>query len=106
MVRNLLRRWLPHNSRFHNHRHLRLLGNLLQDPNLWHLNRRSVSGAAFVGLFLAWVPVPVQMILAAVIATWVRVNLPVAVVFLTKRSGDCEFFLTDSTPFMQAAFEL
>ncbi len=82
MLRNLLRRWLPHASRFREHKQLRLLGGLLHEPNLWHLNRRSVSGAVFVGLFLAWVPVPVQMILAAVVTIWLRVNLPVAVVLV------------------------
>ena len=82
MVRDHLRRWLPHKSRFREHKRLRLLGNLLHDPNLWHLNRRSVSGAAFVGLFLAWVPLPVQMLLAAIVALWLRVNLPVAVVLV------------------------
>ena len=82
MVRNLIRRWLPHDSRFRQHRHLRVLGGLLREPNLWHLNRRSVSGAAFVGLFMAWVPVPAQMILAAIVTMWLRVNLPVAVVLV------------------------
>ena len=82
MLRNLLRRWLPHASRFREHKHLRLLGGLLHEPNLWHLNRRSVSGAAFVGLFLAWLPIPVQMVLAAVVTRWLRVNLPVAVVLV------------------------
>ncbi len=82
MARNLIRRWLPHDSRFREHKHLRMLGGLLREPNLWHLNRRSVSGAAFVGLFLAWVPVPTQMILAAIVTVWLRVNLPVAVVLV------------------------
>ena len=82
MVRNLLRRWLPHDSRFREHKHLRWLGRRLHDPNLWHLNRRSVSGAAFVGLFMAWVPLPTQMLLAGIFALWLRVNLPVAVVLV------------------------
>ncbi len=82
MVRNLLRRWLPHDSRFREHKHLRLLGNRLHEPNLWHLNRRSVSGATFIGLFIAWVPLPTQMVLASIAAIWMRVNLPVAVVLV------------------------
>ena len=82
MVRNLLRRWLPHDSRFREHKHLRLFGDLLHEPNLWHLNRRSVSGATFVGLFMAWVPLPTQMLLAGIVAIWLRVNLPVAVVLV------------------------
>ncbi len=64
------------------HPHLQGFGKRLQDPNLWHLNRRSVSGAVAVGLFCALLPVPGQMFLAAALAIWARVNLPVSVVLI------------------------
>jgi hypothetical protein len=35
-----------------------------------------------------------------------NVNLPDAVFFFSKRSGFCEFFFTDSMPFMQLALAL
>jgi hypothetical protein len=79
MPRKLHKRWLPDKSRVHDHPHLRQLGQRLHDPDLWHLNRRSASGAAAVGLFIAWVPVPLQMLLSAAAAVVLRVNLPVAV---------------------------
>lgn len=79
MPRKFLRRLLPTDSFFREHKHLRWLGALLQDPNVFHLNRRSVSGAVSVGLFMAWVPVPIQMWLAAAVAIVIRVNLPIAV---------------------------
>jgi len=55
------------------------LGDLLHQPDVWHLDRRSVSGACAVGLFVAWVPLPIQMILAAALALLFRVNLPLSV---------------------------
>lgn len=61
------------------HKHLRIFGSLLHEPNLFHLNRRSVAGAFAVGLFFAWVPVPFQMVLAAALAILLRVNLPISV---------------------------
>ncbi len=82
MPRRLIRRWLPHERKFREHKHLRVLGNLLRDPNLWHLNRRSVSGAVGLGLFIAWTPIPVQMIVSATLAVLFRVNLPIAVVLV------------------------
>ena len=52
---------------------------LLLEPELWHLHRRSVGGAFFIGLFCAFMPVPSQMVLAALLALVARCNLPIAV---------------------------
>ena len=79
MPKNIIKRFLPDHKTLREHKHLRILGPLLEDPNLLHLNRRSVSGAMSVGLFIAFVPVPFQMLLAAVAAMAVRVNLPISV---------------------------
>jgi len=53
-------------------------GPLLQHHNLWHLNRRSVSGGVAAGAFAGLIPGPLQMIGAALLAVIFRVNLPVA----------------------------
>ena len=70
---------MPDHQTIKEHKHLKIFGKLLHDGNLWHLNRRSVSGAFAVGLFCAFVPIPSQMILAAAIAIIIRVNLPISV---------------------------
>ncbi|WP_413693394.1 DUF2062 domain-containing protein [Psychromonas sp. KJ10-2] len=54
-------------------------GSKLQNPNLWHLNRRSAAGAVAVGLFCAWMPMPFQMLLAAFLAMFFSVNMPISV---------------------------
>lgn len=79
MAKKLIRRYLPDPHKIRDHKHLRLFGTLLHDPNLWHLNRRSASGAFGVGLFMAFLPMPFQMIPAAALAILLRVNLPIAV---------------------------
>ena len=79
MPRRIIKRYMPDHETIRNHKHLRFLGTLLHDPNILHLNRRSVSGAFSVGLFMAWVPVPFQMILAAIGAIVAKVNLPISV---------------------------
>lgn len=86
MPRQLFKRLLPHPDHVRNHRHLRHFGTLLHDPNLWHLNRRSLCGAVAVGVFWAMIPLPLQMVAAGFFAIWLRVNLPlsVALVWLTN----------------------
>lgn len=58
---------------------LRIFGNVLYNPNLWILNRRSASGAFALGLFMAFVPLPTQMIMAAGLAIVFGVNLPLSI---------------------------
>ncbi len=82
MPKKFIKRLLPHPDKIRNHRHMQVFGKLLHDPNLWHLNRSSVPGAFAIGLFMAFVPIPLQMIPAAALAIYFRVNLPISVVLV------------------------
>ena len=79
MARKLLKRFFPSPSDIKNNPALHFLGDLLHDPNLFHLNRHSVSVAFFWGLFIAMLPIPGQMAVASVAALFFRCNLPIAV---------------------------
>ncbi|MGQ9832037.1 MAG: DUF2062 domain-containing protein [Thermochromatium sp.] len=74
-----MKRVTPTPEEIYGHRWLGLFGTLLHDPNLWHLNRRSVANAVAVGLFVMYLPIFGQMLIAAALAIWLRVNLPIAV---------------------------
>lgn len=80
-LRELFKRYLPEHHIFREHRHIRLFGDLLHDHTLWRLTRRSVAGAIAIGLFCAFIPFFGQMLIAAALAIYCRVNLPIAVVF-------------------------
>jgi len=54
-------------------------GEWIYEPNLWHINRHSSATAFFVGLFCAFIPLPSQMVVAALASIWLRCNLPLAV---------------------------
>lgn len=79
MPKHLFKQYAPDHETIRNHKHLRMFGKLLHNPNLWHMNRRSISGAFAVGLFWAFIPIPFQMIAAAAFAIPARVNLPISV---------------------------
>jgi len=51
----------------------------LADPDLWHLNRRSVARAVAVGLFCGLIPGPVQAVAAILACLVIRANFPLAV---------------------------
>ena len=79
-MRRLLRKMIPRGREIRGHAFLRrVFGQPLLDPDLWHLGRSSVAWAVSIGLFMAWMPVPFQMILAACAAILARCNLAVAV---------------------------
>ena len=70
---------MPDPKTLQKHKYLRVFGKLLDKPNLWVLNRKSAPGAFAVGLFVAWLPIPFQMVVAAGLAIIFNVNIPVAV---------------------------
>ena len=86
MPKHLIKKYFPDRDTIRNHKHLQVFGNLLHDANLWHMNRRSVSGAFAAGLFWSMIPIPLQMLAAAACAIIFRVNMPisVALVWLTN----------------------
>ena len=79
MAKKLVRKFLPHPDVITHNRWIKMLGPRLQDPSLWHINRRSCSLAVALGVFCAFIPVPFQMVIAAIGAIWLRVNILIAV---------------------------
>lgn len=79
MPRKWLKSIMPDHQEMREHPHLRRFGERLTEPKLWHLNRRSVAGGVALGLFVAYIPAPGQMLIAAALAILIRVNLPLSV---------------------------
>lgn len=82
MPRKLLKKCLPEAHKIRSIKGLGLLGRLLENPNLFHLNRRSVSVAVFAGIFIGFLPIPGQTVVAALAAFILGCNLPIAVLLI------------------------
>ena len=79
MPKETLKMITPSHARIKSIKALQVLGDWVYASNLWHINRYSASMAFFVGLFVAFMPIPGQMLLAAVLAVLLRCNLPLSV---------------------------
>ena len=86
MPRKFFKRFLPDPAKIKHNRWIALLGKRIHDPELWHLTKYSVAGAFFIGVFCAFLPIPLQSLLAAFLATIFKRNvaLSVALVFITN----------------------
>lgn len=81
-MKKWIRSILPNPTKVRDHPHLQFLGARIRNPNLWHVNRHSVSKAVSIGLFMAMVPMPFQMVPAALLAFWFRANMLISVVLV------------------------
>lgn len=79
MPRRLLKRVPRHPEKFKSPWLFKLFGNSLLAHDLWYINKRSVAMAFFVGLFCGFLPIPIQMLLAAAFAIKVRCHLPLSI---------------------------
>ena len=59
--------------------HASWLGKKIHDPNLWGFNVQSVSRGIAIGLFFAFIPLPIQMVLAVTFSALFRANVPLAI---------------------------
>ena len=79
MPRRLLKRITPSPGSLQSRWFLRPFGTRIADPRLWGLCRRGVTGAFGVGLAICFIPLPVHLITASLVAVVWRLNIPVII---------------------------
>jgi uncharacterized protein len=82
MPKKFMKRYLPTPERVRAIKSLHFLGDILHEPNLWHINRHSVARAFLIGLFFCFIPMPFQMVAAVLFAIWFNANLPLSVILV------------------------
>ena len=77
MPRALLKKIVPAPHTLSARWPVRLCGERITDPQLWTLNRRAVTAAFGAGCAISFVPLPIHLLLAVIVALLWRINLPV-----------------------------
>ncbi len=78
MPRRFIKRLSRQRHRVKAHWTMRPFRDFLENPAYWSLHRSNVTRAFALGLFIAFIPLPLHMILIAVLAIALRVNIPIA----------------------------
>lgn len=118
MVLRWIKRHLPTAKQLKQHKSLRWMAKWMEKrPYLWEMHKHSVAGGVSVSLLVAFVPLPLEMVLAAFLAIVFRVNLPVAVLstwltnpitfipanYLIYKTG--QFFYNGQDAFLSGKFQ-
>ena len=82
MPKKFFKRIGPSREYIQQHKSLGFIAHLLQDANLFHLTRSSVSRAFAIGLGVAMLPVYGHMLIAAILAIWARANLTLSIILV------------------------
>ncbi|WP_298635436.1 DUF2062 domain-containing protein [uncultured Umboniibacter sp.] len=82
MPKNFFKKIIPDPQYLREHKGLSWIQHWLADGSLWHLNRRSVSRAVFIGIFCSFLPIPFQMLAAAALAVLLSANIALSVVLV------------------------
>jgi len=80
MPRKTIHRFLPNINKLLEAPSLHWIKALARDPNLFHLNRHSVSLAVAFGVFCAFLPLPGQTFIVSILCYWFGANLPVGAI--------------------------
>jgi len=86
LPRKKLKKVLPTHEKIKEQKFLKIFGNFLHKRELWSLSRRKVVGGVLIGIFVACLPMPLQMVLSTFLAIYFSVNLPIsfALIFISN----------------------
>src|SRR5262245_50961138 len=76
MPRGFFRKITPRSETLRTHWALQPFRRFLHDPRLWSLQRRTVPPALGAGLAICFVPLPIHIPLAAMVAIFCRIHIP------------------------------
>lgn len=82
MPRKRLKKVLPTHEKIKEQRFLKIFGDFVHKREIWSLSRKKVVAGVFIGIFVAALPMPLQMVLASFLAIIFNANLPLSFVLI------------------------
>ena len=80
----LFRKITPRSETLRKHWALKPFSRFFGDPRLWSLQRRTVTPAFGAGLAICFVPLPIHIPLAAMVAIFCRIHVPTIMLALMR----------------------
>ena len=77
MPKAKLKKVLPTHAKIKELKILKIFGKLLHKREIWSLSRKKILGGVFIGMLVAFIPMPFQMVLVAFLAILFKVNFPI-----------------------------
>ena len=81
-MRNRVKRQILKSRNIREHRILGYFGEVFDRRQLWHVTRYTIARAFAVGIFSAYLPIPFEILVAALLAFMFRANLPISVMLV------------------------
>ena len=78
MAKHFFQSWLPSVERVNNLKLMRIFGDRVLKPQLWYVNRKSISKAVFIGTFWGILPIPLHSALIIITVLLFEANLPIS----------------------------
>ncbi len=78
MPRKQLKKILPTHEKIKKQKFLKIFGKQLNKKEIWSLSRKKVVIGVLIGIFVACLPMPLQMVPACLLAIFLNANLPIS----------------------------
>jgi uncharacterized protein (DUF2062 family) len=78
MPRRFVKRLSRKRHALHTRWFMRPFRKMLANPAYWSVHRTNVTRAVAIALFVAFIPLPVHLLVVTVLALWLQFNIPVA----------------------------
>ena len=82
MPRKKLKKILPTHEKIKEQKFLKIFGKFLYKREIWSLSRKRVVLGVLIGIFVACLPMPLQMVLACFLAIVLNANLPISFILI------------------------